>query len=401
MDGNVLLVIKTDDRVNHLQNEKKEKREPNSSFVILLNGLMTNQVNQTSGGEKETVKSVRTFGIAVAKVEEKHFFEHLKELTKIKSGEIEKEESKQPLRPKMAKREERKVDFLKEEEVFFNKKYNKGRIKESKEEKTLRGVEKRKKDVVQLSWQKRVSKVAKKVADRNNSSKIPTVTKSMQTEKFPENLMKRNLKLKAEKVEYRQLIQDKESTIVKKKEVLVGEGKVFSKVFKEYKEGKGNDNKNSLTVKLDSFNSSHNISQEKSINLNGSRASQVELQTLREFVKSHYEPMEGVVRFYTEMSEKNSVKVLLNSRLGIAKLLFLSTQNNFQINSSVIQNLINTLNNLGFSNVSVGYNNYYGEGKNNGNQSFRENRGSKFIPVAEVEPEEEELIVQNGIDIMV
>jgi len=135
--------------------------------------------------------------------------------------------------------------------------------------------------------------------------------------------------------------------------------------------------------------------------LDNSRTTHVESQTLKEFVKSHYEPMEGVVRFYTEMSEENSVKVLLNSRLGIAKLLFLSTQNNFQINSSVIQNLINTLNSLGFSNVSVGYNNYYGEGKNGDNQSFRGNRSSKFITVTEVEAEDEELMVRGGIDIMV
>jgi hypothetical protein len=111
--------------------------------------------------------------------------------------------------------------------------------------------------------------------------------------------------------------------------------------------------------------------------------------------------MEGVVRFYTKMSEESSVKVLLNNRLGIAKLLFLSTQNSFQINSSVIQDLINTLNNLGFANVSVGYNNYYGEGKNGNGQSFRGNRSSKFVSVADSEVEEEELMVRGGIDIMV
>jgi hypothetical protein len=284
--------------------------------------------------------------------------------------------------------------------------------------------------------------------DRNNSSKNPEITKLMQTEKFPENLVKRGLKLKAGKLyqyqfkippsqgghrgfkvhryrnppnplyqrgnsisvlEYKQLIQgrryliqDKEASPVGKKEIFVGDSKVFLRTFKGHRKGRDNENGNILNVKLgNNSNSNHNIFQEKEINLDNSRTTHVESQTLKEFVKSHYEPMEGVVRFYTEMSEENSVKVLLNSRLGIAKLLFLSTQNNFQINSSVIQNLINTLNSLGFSNVSVGYNNYYGEGKNGDNQSFRGNRSSKFITVTEVEAEDEELMVRGGIDIMV
>ena len=198
----------------------------------------------------------------------------------------------------------------------------------------------------------------------------------------------------------RYLIQDREASPAGKKEVFVRNKKVYLKIFKgRRKEGEKGD---ILNVKLsDNSNSSHNNFHGKEIDLDNSRATHVKSQTLKEFVKSHYEPMEGVVRFYTEMSEENSVKVLLNSRLGIAKLLFLSTQNNFQISSSVIQNLINTLNSLGFSNVSVGYNNYYGEGKNGGNQSFRGNRSSKFITVTEVEAEDEELMVRGGIDIMV
>ena len=406
MRSDVLLVIKTDDRINYPQKEKKEEKKFDSSFSTLLNGFMNNQVNQTCVEKKGTVKSVNAFGVPVTRV---------------------------------AKREE------------------------SKEEEIVKG-EERKKDVIQLSWQKRTFKNSKKVMDRNNSSKNPEITKLMQTEKFPENLVKRGLKLKAGKIEHRGLIQDRKSTVLKeisqekgisldsfvkshyepvamksvqtgkfskdlmkknlefkvekdnyryliqdkeaspvgKKEIFVRDSKVFLRTFKGHRKSRENENGNILNVKLgDNSNSSHNIFQEKEIDLNNSRTTHVESQTLKEFVKSHYEPMEGVVRFYTEMSEENSVKVLLNSRLGIAKLLFLSSQNNFQINSSVIQNLINTLNSLGFSNVSVGYNNYYGEGKRGSNQSFRENRSPKFIPVAEVESEEEELMVKGGIDIMV
>jgi len=454
MERNVLLVIKADDRVNYLQKEKKAKREPDGSFATLLNGFMSNQEKSEKVEQKVSsfVRGIQEVGngqVGNREIGKREIGEKKAEKVegKVKGNETGKEK---PL--KMAKREERedaaqigkkgtgngqagKVTVLKfplshserSEESLFS------RVKElcrdsSAVKQPQNGIYKRGSKRVEnrrmgewengkmgewengrmgkttvlkfpLSHSERSeeSLFAKKVTNQNqnNSLKILVATKSMRTEKIPENLIKRNLKLKAEKVEYRQLIQDKESTMVREKEVFVEEKEVFSKVFKEHK------GSNTLTVKLDSFNSSHNISQEKSINLNGSRASQVESQTLKEFVKSHYEPMEGVVRFYTEMTEENSVKVLLNSRLGIAKLLFLSTQNNFQINSSVIQNLVNTLNNLGFSNVSVGYNNYYGEGKNGGNQSFRENRNSKFIPVTEVESEEEEWIVQSGIDIMV
>ena len=142
MKGNVFLVIKTDDRMSYPLKKRKEKKVFDSSFSTLLNGFMNNQVNQTCVEKKGTVKSVKAFGVPVTRV---------------------------------AKREE------------------------SKEEEIVKG-EERKKDIVQLSWQKRTFKISKKVMDRNNSSKNPEITKLMQTEKFPENLVKRGLKLKAGKL---------------------------------------------------------------------------------------------------------------------------------------------------------------------------------------------------------
>ena len=108
----------------------------------------------------------------------------------------------------------------------------------------------------------------------------------------------------------------------------------------------------------------------------------------REFVKSHYEPLKEVVRFYAEVSKEDSVRVLLNNRLGVANLLFLSTSQSegSHLNLSIFQNLASTLSNLGFSNVSIAYATYSGEKRHNSsNYSSRENKSLKSV---NKEPEE-------------
>ena len=421
MDSNVLLVIKADDRVNCPQKERKGRREFDSSFAVLLNSLVDKQVNRTRVGKKEIVESWETSGMVVKETEKVINQKAEKSLHIVKNSPdplylLSNREQKQK-----DKIQEKKVGTLEKSIIFEGK--GKNEIKIAQKKKIVNRIQEKKVEipvrniVFELQGKKvgwslsaikkmpgRTGKRQKEAGREKDFSEKSIVTKSIRTEKLSENLRKKTLKLKIEKNGYKQLIQNKqnkERTVTRKKEVPVREGKVYSKVYKEHGESKDVANRDILSVKSDNLNSNHNISQEKSIDLDGFRTSRAGTQTLKEFVKSHYEPMEGVVRFYTEVSEGNSVRVLLNSRLGIAKLLFLSNQTNFQVNSNVIQNLVNTLNSLGFSNVAVSYNNYHGEGKNNGNQSFRGNRGSKFIAVAEMEPEEEELLLRNGIDIMV
>ena len=84
MEGNVLLVIKANSKVNYLQKEKKEKRESDGSFDTLLNGFMSNREEAIGKRQvaigKKGVDSSRISDITVTRAEEKQFFEDLKEL---------------------------------------------------------------------------------------------------------------------------------------------------------------------------------------------------------------------------------------------------------------------------------------------------------------------------------
>ena len=121
--------------------------------------------------------------------------------------------------------------------------------------------------------------------------------------------------------------------------------------------------------------------------------------SLKEFIRSHYEPLKEVVKFYVEVSKEGSVKVLLNKQLGIAKLLFLSQDANFLPSSHSLHSLANTLSSLGFFNVSIAYATYSGSGdKRNGNTFGRNQKEVKFL---KEEPEEEYQTLTVLVDVKV
>ena len=144
----------------------------------------------------------------------------------------------------------------------------------------------------------------------------------------------------------------------------------------------------------------HNIKPKELQELSSGNTKTDEPQTLKEFVKSHYEPMKGVVKFHTEVTKGNSVGVLLNNRLGMAKILFLtnSQNGNFHFSPAVLQNLANTLSTLGFSNISLAF--AYSGGKEQGafSQMFRNAKSSKFL---DDEVEEDSQIVTVLVDVKV
>ncbi len=413
MKGNILSTLKlTDSNINYPQRKKREKKEAISSFAVLLNGFMESRENRKGKEKKEIAEAVRTsknpknLVFFSTKVDvKKTVHDKAKEKFQLHVTEVEEKEGKES--KTVGKNENTQLNLRKGTPGSFLK------MLLAQEEKSSGSLTKRKRNPRYLVRNEKSSRLELRNVNHKKSaqnsaikrfnratSEVQAIAKPMRTEELPESLAKRELKtvIKGERAFGSKVVKfflRKGNTKSSKENVLAP--------FKQNSEKKITaekmfSNEYRIIIKPDTHG---NVSQEKNINSNTFRLSQPESQNLKEFVKSHYEPMEGVVKFYTEMSDENSVKVLLNSRLGIAKLLFLSTQNNFRMDISVIQNLINTLNNLGFSNVSVGYNNYYGEGKNGGNQGFRGNRSSKFITVTEVEAEEEELVVEGGIDIMV
>jgi hypothetical protein len=412
MSQGLFIVFKGGERVRYLDRVKKsEEKKENSPFAVLLNGLVKSNIEHK--GQKEVpvlrggVSESKSIKLGWKRIQlensEKRKFQTFstQKLTKGKKGRVSESKfiienlekrkfQKINLKEsKLPKKHQMKKIFLGGLHVEKRESQKNGRI-QGRETKGISQLQKLKKSNLVLKEilrkligrKKKVSPIRSKnemykIKNKNYSPhKVPVSSENFKigANQLP-NLVKRrtisNFKIVKEKTE---------NLKFKKKELPKSSSNTFN--FDSYSY------KTSDTKLENNFKSDFQLPQSKS-------------ESIKDFVKSHYEPIEGVVRFYAKLSDESSLKVLINGRLGIAKLLFISNQSNFPLNSTTIQNLINNLNSLGFSNVSVGYNSYSGEERNGGNQNFKGNRNFKFLPPSELEPDDEEFVVRSGIDIVV
>lgn len=381
MSQGLFIVFKGGERVRYLDRVKKsEEKKENSPFAVLLNGLVKSNIEHK--GQKEV--PVLRGGVSESKSIKLGW-----KRIQLENSEKRKFQRKNLRGSKLTDKPQVEKSFPRNLHVEKRELLKNGRI-QGKETKKINQLQKLKKSNLVLEEilrkligrKKKVSPIRSKnemykIKNKNYSPhKVPVSLENFKigANQLP-NLVKRrtisNFKIVKEKTE---------NLKFKKKELPKSSSNTFN--FDSYSY------KTSDTKLENNFKSDFQLPQSKS-------------ESIKDFVKSHYEPIEGVVRFYAKLSDESSLKVLINGRLGIAKLLFISNQSNFPLNSTTIQNLINNLNSLGFSNVSVGYNSYSGEERNGGNQNFKGNRNFKFLPLSELEPDDEEFVVRSGIDIVV
>jgi hypothetical protein len=107
---------------------------------------------------------------------------------------------------------------------------------------------------------------------------------------------------------------------------------------------------------------------------------------LRVFVEKHYKPLEGVVKFYANISRNETLHVLLNPKLGIAKFTILNSNSSLSTSLPILQGLIDNLNSLGFSNVSFSYGSF-DDTRREGDRSKEQSK--KFYQKVEIAKEKE------------